>query len=124
VAYVGNEEPKTLELPRGITGRVLSSNYGRHLHASDSQDRGKPEQTKVKAMFFKHVKRIKFLFFLFFIERPSADGGPCVTFALGNQPQGATYVTPNQPPAHKCLGCHTFQFQALDYGVKGPCGNW
>lgn len=36
-------------------------NYDLHVHAADSQDRGKPEQAKAKAMPFKRVKRIEFL---------------------------------------------------------------
>ena len=53
--------PRTLELSRGTTGRVPSINYDLHMHAADSQDLGKPEQAKAKAMPFKRVKRIEFL---------------------------------------------------------------
>lgn len=54
-----------LELPRGVTGRVPSINNDPHMHASDSQDRGKPEQAKAKAMPFKRVKEDRVF------ERPS-----------------------------------------------------
>jgi hypothetical protein len=70
-----------IELPRGTTGRVPSINYDLHMHAADSQDRGKLEQAKAKTMPFKRVKRIEFL-------KGHQGTDICITAALGNQRQG------------------------------------